>query len=838
MKIIRLYIIFLLGSTFLCPLFAQLQSEQIALATYLKKIEKEYDVLFSYADEKLEDIQLPAFQNFNKLEKHLDYLQSNTPFDYLLQSETYILVVPKQEQKNVCVELVDVFTRELIYNGRIKIGEATYFAEQDGQFMIPIEAVPKLALINSEGYRSTFANLKTKDHQTCLKVYLHSSYEILEEVFLTNLLTKGIQKIASGGLEINYKEFGLLPGLVEPDVLQSLQALPGITSRKESVSYLNVRGGTHDQNLFLWDGIKMYNTSHFFGMISAFNPYMTEKVSLIKNGTSAKYGDGVSSLINMKTSNQIAKQLKAQVGVNLMNVDAIVEAPLFKNASIEFSSRQSVNSLWESPTYNRYFDKVFQNTEVTDFPSATAQQNDDFSFFDATLSYKHQLSQKDFIKANVFYAEDQFGLNRFELQDNRVNTRTSNLAQTNIAGGIFYERNWSRSTISQLQFYSSRYNQSAENINLLNQQRLEQINEVREIGFRLNTQTQLSSTIAIENGYQYNETGVLNSENINDPAFFSEVRNSILTHSIYSQLNYQSPNQLLNLNLGGRLNHFSKFDEFRFEPRFNLSYQFVPDLYIEVLAEQKSQVTSQRIDLQTDFLGVENRRWVLSNPENRPVIESQQISAGFNFIKSSWFINADLYYKKVDGITSRGQGFQNQFEFAETHGNYDVIGVDFLVNKNFDPISGWISYSWSENNYHFDQLNPSRFRNNLDLRHVVATGISYEKNGFKVSAGFNWHSGVVTTLQAENQDLLPEEIQFEAPNAHRLKDYFRLDVSSTYAFSLFKNTSALAGISFLNLLNNNNIYNEFYRIGANQNVHTFQQNGLRFTPNLLFRIRF
>ena len=68
----------------------------------------------------------------------------------------------------------------------------------------------------------------------------------------------------------------------------------------------------------------------------------------------------------------------------------------------------------------------------------------------------------------------------------------------------------------------------------------------------------------------------------------------------------------------------------RFEPRFNLSYQFIDDLFLEVLGEQKSQVTSQSIDLQTDFLGVENRRWVLSNPENRPVIESQQISAGLN----------------------------------------------------------------------------------------------------------------------------------------------------------------------------------------------------------------
>ena len=486
----------------------------------------------------------------------------------------------------------------------------------------------------------------------------------------------------------------------------------------------------------------------------------------------------------------------------------------------------------------QYFNKVFQNTEVTNFPTPNSRQNDEFNFFDATLSYKHQLTNKDYLKTNFFYAEDEFSLNRFDVEGTRVNTRTSNLEQTNIAGSIFYERNWSPSTTSQIQFYTSNYNQNGLNINLLNQQSLEQINEVSEFGFKFNLQTQFSSSLALESGYQFNETRILNSQNINDPEFFREIQNSILTQSVYSQLNYKSPNSLLNLNLGGRLNHFSKFNDIRFEPRFNLSYQFIEDLFLEILGEQKSQVTSQSIDLQTDFLGVENRRWVLSNPENRPAIESQQISAGLNFIKPSWFINVDFYYKEVEGITTRGQGFQNQFELSDTHGSYDIKGIDLLINKNFDPVSGWVSYSLSENKYHFENLTPSSFHNNLDIRHVVSAGLNYEKNGFKLSTGFNWHSGATTTLTLENQELLPDQIQFETPNASRLKDYFRLDFSSTYTFDLFKNVSALTGISFLNVLDSDNIYNQFYSIGDEQNLHIFRQNGLGFTPNFVFRVRF
>jgi hypothetical protein len=62
-----------------------------------------------------------------------------------------------------------------------------------------------------------------------------------------------------------HQKFGILPGLIEPDILQSIQVLTGIESTNESIANINVRGGTNDQNLMLWDNIKMYHSGHFFG---------------------------------------------------------------------------------------------------------------------------------------------------------------------------------------------------------------------------------------------------------------------------------------------------------------------------------------------------------------------------------------------------------------------------------------------------------------------------------------------------------------------------------------------------------------------------------------------
>jgi hypothetical protein len=127
----------------------------------------------------------------------------------------------------------------------------------------------------------------------------------LSEVTVAGYIVKGINKLNDGSFEIDVSDFDILPGLIDTDVLQAVQAFPGVQSINETVSNINIRGGTHDQNLILWDDIKMYQSGHFFGLISMFNPQITQRVSLIKNGSSTEYTDGVSGTISMETNRDI-----------------------------------------------------------------------------------------------------------------------------------------------------------------------------------------------------------------------------------------------------------------------------------------------------------------------------------------------------------------------------------------------------------------------------------------------------------------------------------------------------------------------------------------------------
>ncbi len=203
---------------------------------------------------------------------------------------------------------------------------------------------------------------------------------------------------------------------------------------------------------------------------------------------------------------------------------------------------------------------------------------------------------------------------------------------------------------------------------------------------------------------------------------------------------------------------------------------------MEVAGEIKSQTSSQVIDLQNDFLGVENRRWVLSKPEEIPILKGRQVSISVNYTKNGFLISAEPYLKKIKGITTQSQGFQNQFENTKTHGSYFVKGIDVLINKRLKNLNTWLSYSYVENTYSFEKLSPMKFSNNLDIRHSITFGINYDLKSFKLSLGLNWHSGKPTTNLIEENKIVNDELNYNTPNAENIDDYFRVDFSGTYSF--------------------------------------------------------
>ncbi|MFD2823167.1 TonB-dependent receptor plug domain-containing protein [Lacinutrix iliipiscaria] len=666
--------------------------------------------------------------------------------------------------------------------------------------------------------------------------------QFLNEVVITKYLASGISRNNSGMVTIQPEQLDILPGLIEPDILQTIQALPGIISVDETVSNINVRGGTHDQNLILWDGIKMYQSGHFFGLISAFNPYLTSKVNVSKNGTSAQYGDGVSSVIDMKLSNTLQEHLKVGAGFNLVHADVFTKAPIGKHAELQLSARRSFTDFMTAPTYDQYFKRIFQDSDFTnnqENQNNTISKNETFYFYDFTGKLLFDISKKDKLRISFLTIYNNLNYEEQSTINNINESLNSKLIQRNLAGGISYTRHWNPALTTTAQMYLSNYDLDAKNFDITNNQRLIQENEVIDNAFKLNTAWLIDENINFNMGYQFFEVGISNLEDVNNPVFRSYIKEVIRTHSVFAEGQLLTNKLNTNIKAGLRLNYISKFDAVLVEPRLSFSQRFANHFRFELLGEYKSQTTSQIIDLQNDFLGIEKRRWILANDEDIPIIKSKQASIGLHYNKNNLLISAEAFYKDVDGITTRSQGFQNQYQFVKTIGSFNVKGIDFLINKQFEKFNTWLSYSFSKNNYLFNSLNNGQtFPNNTDITHAITFSNIFTLNQLKLALGVNWHSGKPYTQPDYTLPVVNGNINYSAPNSSHLDDYLRVDVSATHDFNIFKNVKAEVGASVWNLFNTKNIINTYYTLGPDETISKVENQSLGITPNVSFRMNF
>ena len=669
-----------------------------------------------------------------------------------------------------------------------------------------------------------------------------NSIQQLNEVVISNYLTKGISKINNGIIRANPKAFDILPGLIEPDVLQIVQSLPGIISVDERVSNINVRGGTNDQNLIIYEGIRMYQSGHFFGLISAFNPYLAEDITISKNGTSARYGNAVSSTIAIKNTDELDQKNRASIGGNLLSIDGFTKVALTEKTEIQVSARRSYTDVLVTETYDAYFNRIFRDSELNESNTTNTQLalDERFFFYDFNAKFLYDIDDTSKFRLNLLTISNNLDYNQaFITSEHTLQETRSELNQENQGASANYSKLVNRNLKLSAQAYYSHYDLDATNKNTSNNTTLQQENKVEDFGLRLDITKTVNDDLNFNGGYQFNDVSVTYSADVTNPNYTSLNKEIIRTHSLFGEIEWYSPTRDTHIRLGSRINYFSKLSDFLIEPRFSINYKFLDYFRLEVLGELKSQSITQIIDLQQDFFGIEKRRWQLANGNDVPLITSEQLSLGLSYNQNNLLISLEGYYKSVNNITAKSQGFQNQFQFTNDIGNYSVKGLDFLINKRFNEFSTWLGYTWSKNDYTFNALNANEsFPNTLDIRHVANASITYNIDRLKIGLGLNWHSGRPYTSALDIQDNSSTIIAYSTPNNARLSDYFRTDISAIYDFSISEGIDAQLGASVWNLFNQSNIINRYYSKNQEGEVEEVNNQSLQLTPNLSFRINF
>ncbi len=807
------------------------------LIEVLKELETRFGYQFNYASETLDGVQVIPPSKELTFDESLRSLQESTKLIFSVLDDKFVSI--KKPELQLCGYLKDKDTQEPIVNATVQGTKSSTITDENGYFELRPNTKNDLISIRHIGYKTLDRSYQFFKENTCGTIYLVPDDLQLAEVVLSDFLIRGIDKLNDGSFKIDFDRFSILPGLIETDVLQSIQAFPGIQSINETVSDINIRGGTNDQNLILWDGIKMYQSGHFFGLISMYNPQITQKVSLRKNGTPVSYTDGVSGTISMETDKEITSKFQGNVALNFLDANAFVDVPLGRKSSVQVAARKGIGNFVESPTYTAYFERISQDTEVESNTADVINSDFESDFYDHSLRWLYKLSEKDDIQLNFINANNELVFNENATLNGTEESRRSSVAQNSIAGGLQYHRSWNDRLSTSLHIYETDYTLKAINANILDNQRFLQKNSVSETGAKLEGSYQLSEQWRIKGGYQYVETKVTNLDDIDDPRFIRLEGEVLRTQAGFSQLGYISSDRMTTFNVGLRYNYLDKFKKQLLEPRFSFNQRFLNWFNLEILGEFKHQYTSQIINFQNDFLGIEKRRWRLSNDGDIPVIIGKQISTGLSYSNKGWLVNLVGYYKNVNGITTSSQGFQNQYQFVAASGNYEAKGVDLLIRKQFKNLNTWLSYSYLSSDYTFETLPDTNFSNNLEVVQSASFGVTYTTPHFLFSSGLNWRSGKpVTRPVAGNEVLEDGTINYGPVNEERLDGYMRVDVSAIYQFKLKGTSKVNLGVSVWNLLDKENNINTFYRVNTLGAAEQVEQNSLGITPNAVLRVYF
>ncbi|MBD0831234.1 TonB-dependent receptor plug domain-containing protein [Aestuariibaculum sediminum] len=766
-------------------------------------------------------------------------------------------------QVKVSVNYSDVPLSEVLLDLESKFNvKFAYNANSIGQQSISLIAQESLLediLIDIESISDISFTKETKRYYTVKKIKDKSLTDTqrLQRVVVKKYIASGISVNNNDtSIQLSPKRIEVLPGLIEPDVLQTIQLLPGIQSPTETASGLFIRGGTPDQNLILWDGIKMYNSGHFFGTISALNPYITEDIKLYKNGTNAKYGNRISGVIDIASDSDLTSKFSGGAGFNMTHGDANVKIPINEKVGIMLAARRSIADIVDTETFKNLSKRVFQETKISEGNKVFEDDNvtttmDLFYFNDATLKAIINPNENNSIVFSNIITKNK--LDYGFLIEEYDEASQDQLDIRNEGSSLAWNRKYNNSFSHDINAYYSNYNLEYQGTNSITNEfndRLYKQNKVTDAGISFNANYVLDSISKLGFGYQYASNNVkyeLSFEDSESPEdnYFEMRDKTNNSHAIYADYKYTIRDKWL-VNIGGRTNYFSSVRRFFLEPRVQLEMYMSPAFKIKTSVENLHQSVSQVIEFNTQEFGLENQIWVISDTEETPVLNSLQITSGVVFNKNNWYLDIEGYYKKINGLTSFTLGFDNIDDFF-SKGKSKIFGLDVLLKKKINSYNTLFSYSFMDNDFTFNSLNDGDpFSGNSDITHHVIWSHSYDWKNFKMSLGWNFRTGIPYTrangLIETNEG---PEIDFEATNGARLPNYHKLDFSVIYGFNFTKNSTwrGKVGLSFLNIYNQKNVLSRKYEIRQSAEDDSFvlreiNKNALGFTPNLLLHVNF
>lgn len=616
---------------------------------------------------------------------------------------------------------------------------------------------------------------------------------------------------------LNKMEMMAIPALGgKPDVLKSLQMMPGIQSQQEGTSHISVRGGAPGENLYLIDNVPLIYVNHLGGFTSVFNPDMINNIEVFKGGFPAKYGGKLSSIVAITQREGDKNKLKGAVSAGVTDISGIIEGPLFdQNSSFIVTAR-----------------KTFTDPLMM-FVSAVMDGNDfiaGYGFHDVNAKLSWRPDNKNSFFVNLYQGDDYlFYFSKL------TDSMTEKSRITNVWGNWLASARWNRvikpsltcdNTVS-LTRYRLKVDQTFDARTKYDTIHFEQVSTslVQDVSLRSDWQWRPSNAYAAQFGAKQTMYRHIPNKTVKDGLVSDSFYENIVSNetSVYLS-NLIKIGDIAYIEAGGRLvNYFTtNFSDLVFEPRLSANFSVLPTQTLNFTYQKVYQFAHL---LYSSGSIMSNEVWVPVGKGIEPS-SSEQFSAGGSgtFLKGMLEAELNFYTKTLNNLVMYREGYSNLMgdgswrKKIEPQGKGKSQGIELLVKKTRGDFTGFAAYTLSKTTRQFSAINKGEtFVFDYDRPHSFAVHGNYVlSKKWSVSAAWVYQTGLPFTPvigrqmspvgSMQGQVRYGETLTFGERNSERMIDYHRLDLGAVYKTNDKKGRRAEWTFS---------LYNAYCRLNAN-----------------------
>ena len=673
-----------------------------------------------------------------------------------------------------------------------------------GRYSLTLHADSVHLRISYIGYQTQHHTLKMRGDQQ-LNIVLTPAVE-LDEVTITAERV-GSPKISQmSAIQLPTEQLKLVPVIFgETDVLKAIQLLPGVQSGTEGMNGIYVRGGGPDENLFLLDGIPLYNVNHLGGFFSAFNGDAVKNVTLYKGSFPARFSGRISSVLDITTNNGNDKEWHGGASIGLIAAKLNIEGPIVKEkTTLSLSLRRTYGDLLVQPTLWA----VAAASSETGISGLSAG----YYFYDLNAKVTHKFNDRSRLYA-TFYSGDDEAYMRVSMNDLDYSKEYMKLSYKwgNLATAVRWNYELTPKLFMNVTGSFTRYRQRLS---------LGVEEEWREYGQQYKDEVEMGihsgiSDVAARVDFDYDPSpdhaikfGSILTHHIFTPqtqsarlrytgiptvdTTFGESRIHAEEVTLYAEDDW-SITDALKINGGLALTGFYVENKFypSLQPRLSGRFMLTDDLSVKAgysyMTQYMHLLSSTNISLPTDL-------WVPVTARIQPM-NSHQVAAGvFYSWRSLIDFSVEGYYKWMNNLLeykpgSTFLGSSTGWENMVCMGRGYAYGLEFLAQKTVGKLTGWFGYTWSRTIRQFDtpgeDLNGGKpFPAKYDRIHDISITLQY-KHSDRFDAGLTWVYATGNTATLAMQQISVDNyygaVDFvESRNNFRLPPYHRLDLSVNF----------------------------------------------------------